>query len=52
MLLGKQAIDNDAGQVPQMLSALLDWPVAINVSSLQLEGSKIICERETDTGLM
>ena len=52
MLLGKQAIDNDAGQVPQMLSALLDWPVAINVSSLQLEGSKITCVRETDTGLM
>ena len=52
VLLGKQAIDNDAGQVPQMLSALLDWPVAINVSSLQLEGSKIICVRETDTGLM
>ena len=52
VLLGKQAIDNDAGQVPQMLSALLDWPVAINVSSLQLEGSKIVCVRETDTGLM
>lgn len=52
VLLGKQAIDNDAGQVPQMLSALLDWPVAINVSSLQLEGSKITCVRETDTGLM
>ena len=42
VLLGKQAIDNDAGQVPQMLSALLDWPVAI----------KITCVRETDTGLM
>ena len=52
VLLGKQAIDNDAGQVPQMLSALLDWPVAINVSGLEVDGSKIVCVRETDTGLM
>lgn len=52
VLLGKQAIDNDAGQVPQMLSALLDMPVAINVSSLEIEGNTITCVRETDTGLM
>ncbi len=52
ILLGKQAIDNDAGQVPQMLSAILDMPVAINVSGLELEGSAITCVRETDTGLM
>ena len=26
VLLGKQAIDDDANQTGQMLSALLDWP--------------------------
>lgn len=52
VLMGKQAIDNDAGQVPQMLSALTDMPVAINVSGLELEGNVITCVRETDTGLM
>ena len=52
VLLGKQAIDNDAGQVPQMLSALVDMPVAINVSGIELDGTKITCVRETDTGLM
>ena len=52
VLLGKQAIDNDAGQVAQMLSALTDMPVAINVSGLEIDGEKIVCVRETDTGLM
>ena len=35
-----------------MLSAMTDMPVAINVSTLELDGSKITCVRETDTGLM
>lgn len=52
VLLGKQAIDNDAGQVPQMLSAMVDMPVAINVSGLELDGTSITCVRETDNGLM
>ncbi len=52
VLMGKQAIDNDAGQVPQMLSALVDMPVAINVSALEVEGGDVVCTRETDTGLM
>lgn len=52
VLLGKQAIDNDAGQVAQMLSAITDMPVAINVSALELDGTQITCVRETDTGLM
>src|SRR6266702_30656 len=28
VIVGKQAIDDDAGQTGQMLSALLDWPQA------------------------
>lgn len=52
ILLGKQAIDNDAGQVPSMMSALLDMPVATNVSKLEIDGGSVTCVRETDTGLM
>ncbi len=52
ILMGKQAVDNDAGQVPQMLSAMLDMPVAINASGLELEASRISVLRETDAGLM
>lgn len=52
ILLGKQAIDNDAGQVPSMMSALLDMPVATNVSKLVIDGGSVTCVRETDTGLM
>lgn len=52
LLFGKQAIDNDAGQVPQMVSAMLNLPVAINVSELAVEGARVTAVRETDTGLM
>ncbi len=52
ILMGKQAVDNDAGQVPQMLSAMLDMPVAINASALELEGSRVTVLRETDSGLL
>ncbi len=52
ILMGKQAIDNDAGQVPQMLSAMLDMPVAINASGLELDGARLTVLRETDAGLL
>ena len=50
--MGKQAVDNDAGQVPQMLSAMLEMPVAINASGLELDGARLSVLRETDAGLM
>ncbi len=34
VLCGKQAIDGDIGGVAAMLAALLDWPQALNASSL------------------
>lgn len=52
ILMGKQAVDNDAGQVPQMLSAMLETPVAINASGLELDGTRLSVLRETDAGLM
>lgn len=52
VLLGKQAIDDDAGQVPQMLSALVDYPVAINVNSVEITGNQVTAVRETDAGVL
>ncbi|HWU84121.1 MAG TPA: electron transfer flavoprotein subunit beta/FixA family protein [Rhodocyclaceae bacterium] len=50
VLLGKQAIDDDAGQAAQMLAALLDWPQAVAVSKLTVEGNTITVVREIDGG--
>jgi electron transfer flavoprotein beta subunit len=50
VLLGKQAIDEDAGQTPQMLAALLDWPQAVAVSTLHVDGELLRLEREVDGG--
>lgn len=50
VLLGKQAIDEDAGQTAQMLAALLDWPQATAVSALEVEGGLLKLQREVDGG--
>src|SRR6184192_2953073 len=36
VILGKQAIDDDANQTGQMLAALLDWPQATFASKVEL----------------
>jgi electron transfer flavoprotein beta subunit len=51
VLLGKQAIDDDANQTGQMLAALLDWPQATFASKLALEGTALRVTREIDGGL-
>jgi electron transfer flavoprotein beta subunit len=51
MLMGKQAVDDDANQTGQFLAALLDWPQATFASRLQLHGQEIRVERETDHGI-
>lgn len=50
VMLGKQAIDDDAGQVGQMLAALLDYPQGTFISELKLEGDEIVATREIDGG--
>src|SRR5437868_5772365 len=51
VILGKQAIDDDANQTGQMLAALLDWPQAVFASQVEiLEGSARVT-REIDGGL-
>jgi electron transfer flavoprotein beta subunit len=51
VLMGKQAIDGDNNQTPQMLAALLNWPQATFVSSLTLNNNALEAVREVDGGL-
>ncbi len=51
VLLGKQAIDDDANQTGQMLAALLDWPQATFASKVEIGGDKATVKREIDGGL-
>src|SRR3989449_9540889 len=51
VILGKQAIDDDANQTGQMLAALLDWPQATFASKVVLEDGKVTVTREVDGGL-
>ena len=55
VIMGKQAIDDDANQTGQMLAALLDWPQATFASKIELasEGGQMraTVKREVDGGL-
>ncbi len=51
VLLGKQAIDDDANQTGQMLAAIWDKPQATFLSGLELDGGTAKAIREVDAGL-
>ena len=51
VIVGKQAIDDDANQVGQMLAALLDWPQVTFASKVVADGGKLTVTREIDGGL-
>jgi electron transfer flavoprotein beta subunit len=51
VILGKQAIDDDANQTGQMLAALLDRPQATFASKVVIEEGSAIVTREVDGGL-
>src|SRR5690606_12751016 len=51
VILGKQAIDDDANQTGQMLAALLDWPQATYASKVEVDGEQVKVTREVDGGL-
>ncbi|PZR60969.1 MAG: electron transfer flavoprotein subunit beta [Stutzerimonas stutzeri] len=51
VILGKQAIDDDANQTGQMLSALLGWSQATFASKIELDAEKAKVTREIDGGL-
>ena len=51
VILGKQAIDDDANQTGQMLAALADLPQATFASKLEIADGKAQVTREIDGGL-
>lgn len=51
IILGKQAIDDDANQTGQMLAALLGWSQATFASSIEIAGATAKVTREIDGGL-
>ena len=52
VLMGKQAVDDDANQAGQFLAALLDWPQATFASKIEfLEATQLRVARETDAGI-
>jgi len=50
MILGKQAIDDDANQTGQMLAALADLPQGTFASKVEIADGKAIITREVDGG--
>jgi electron transfer flavoprotein beta subunit len=51
VILGKQSIDDDAGQTGQMLAGLLGWSQATQASKVEIEGEEITVTREVDGGV-
>jgi len=51
VIMGKQAIDDDNNQTPQMLATLWQRPQATFVSKLELKDGKALATREIDAGL-
>ncbi|MEY3105250.1 MAG: electron transfer flavoprotein subunit beta/FixA family protein [Betaproteobacteria bacterium] len=51
MILGKQAIDDDANQTGQMLAALANYPQATFASKVDLQDGSLHVTREVDGGL-
>ena len=51
VILGKQAIDDDANQTGQMLATLWGRPQATFASKVEVEGGKATVTREVDAGL-
>lgn len=51
VIVGKQSIDDDAGQTGQMLAGILGWPQAIQASKVEvLDGGWVQVVKEVDGG--
>ena len=51
VIMGKQAIDDDNNQTPQMLATLWNRPQATSVSKLEINDNSALATREVDAGL-
>lgn len=52
IILGKQAIDDDSGQVGPMVAALLNWGQGTFAYKLEMKGDEAHVTREVDGGLI
>lgn len=50
LLFGKQAIDDDNMQVPQMVAELLELPCVTVVVGLEIDGTRAVAHREVEGG--
>ncbi|KAF8470772.1 electron transfer flavoprotein subunit beta [Kalaharituber pfeilii] len=50
VILGKQSIDDDAGQTGQMLAGLLGWGQATQACKISVQGEEVTVEKEVDGG--
>lgn len=50
IFFGKQSVDYDSSQVPSMVAAMLDMPSISVVSKLEINGDKVIAERDIEGG--
>ena len=53
LIMGKQAVDGDANQVPQIVAGLLGWPQATFAATVEVsaDGKSLSVGREVDAGL-
>ncbi len=51
VIAGKQAVDDDQGQVGSLVAALLDWPQVTVVTELELSPEGGVAEREVEGGV-
>ncbi len=51
VIMGKQAVDDDANQTGQMLAFLLGWPQACFASEIKIEDGHAVVRREIDRGI-
>jgi electron transfer flavoprotein beta subunit len=53
LLMGKQAVDGDSNQVPQLVAGYLGWPQACFAATIETgaDGAHLVVGREVDVGL-
>lgn len=51
VIMGKQAVDDDAGQAAQIVGTLLGWPQALYACKVEAAGSTLTVSREVDGGI-
>ena len=50
VICGKQAVDNDANQVGQMIASICDFPQATHASHAEMKEGRLVVNREVDGG--